>query len=654
MAERSEEPEIEVEDGVGPINPAAAMALGLRKARAGAKQDPKLDAFLDEQTRLVRLQTEHLHEQRELQLAHLRVRRWKDRLSLAASGLAVALGAAVLVGLGVTAWQAHQDESLVVEPFATPPALAQQGLTGAALGAEMMDRLSAIEGVANRSSLTTSSGVKADSHEDIKLEIPETGVSVGEIGRLLREWLGRQRRIEGDLRQTPDGKLLLIARMGAAAFSASGPPAELDQLEQKVAEQVFAAADPTNYIVYLDATGRKLEAIDSAQHLAAAHGAQSFALWASEEHDLDPVRSLELAQLAVQAASHSPYSYFELTRGEDMLGHDEAALAAARRLLERLKTDRPPELRGAGGNLVQSLAERTIAKELGDFAGALRADGDPLGDPDGVWTAVRDAAPAHEVAQARRRLQLGLISPAPDSLGAARARAALAMETGDWAAAADAAAKALDIARTRHAADPVPQGAATFARLDINLYGPLIAEARAQLHDFAGARAALVGATPDCYGCVRERGRVAMLAGDWPEAERWFAEAVRQGPSLPFAYLDWAQMLLAKGDAKGALAKLRLAHEKGPRFADVLETWGQVLMAQRRYDSAARTFAEADKHAPHWGRNHLLWGEALMLSGRYAEARRQYETAGGLDLSRPDRAALNVLLARTAKGPLHG
>ncbi len=113
-------------------------------------------------------------------------------------------------------------------------------------------------------------------------------------------------------------------------------------------------------------------------------------------------------------------------------------------------------------------------------------------------------------------------------------------------------------------------------------------------------------------------------------------------------------MLLAKGDAKGALAKLRLAHEKGPRFADVLETWGQVLMAQRRYDSAARTFAEADKHAPHWGRNHLLWGEALMLSGRYAEARRQYETAGGLDLSRPDRAALNVLLARTAKGPLHG
>jgi hypothetical protein len=49
-----------------------------------------------------------------------------------------------------------------------------------------------------------------------------------------------------------------------------------------------------------------------------------------------------------------------------------------------------------------------------------------------------------------------------------------------------------------------------------------------------------------------------------------------------------------------------------------------------------------------------MWGEALMLAGRYAEARRQYEIASGLDLYRPERAALDVLLARTAKGHLHG
>ena len=77
-------------------------------------------------------------------------------------------------------------------------------------------------------------------------------------------------------------------------------------------------------------------------------------------------------------------------------------------------------------------------------------------------------------------------------------------------------------------------------------------------------------------------------------------------------------------------------------------------MARHDYTGAIARFAEADKDAPRWGRNHMRWGEALMLSGRYAEARAQYEAANGLDLSKPDRAALDVLLDRTARGPLHG
>jgi tetratricopeptide (TPR) repeat protein len=258
------------------------------------------------------------------------------------------------------------------------------------------------------------------------------------------------------------------------------------------------------------------------------------------------------------------------------------------------------------------------------------------------------------MAQALRKLEIGLGSQNPDPLGVARARAGIAAEMEDWPAAAGWSAAAGDLARKVHAAGPDPQGRASFAQVDAIDYGPPLAEAKAHLGDFAGARAALEGAPADCYACLRERGRVAMFERNWPEAERWFAEAVRQGPSLPFAYLDWARMLLAKGDTGAALAKLRLAHEKGPQFADVLETWGEVLMAQRRFEGAARSFAEADKHAPAWGRNHLERGQALMLSGRYAEARRQYEIANSLDLSKPDRAALDVLLARTAKGPLHG
>jgi tetratricopeptide (TPR) repeat protein len=654
MAEKADEPEIEVEDGVGPISAAAAMAIGVRKGRSpSAKPDPKLDAFLDEQTRLVRLQTEHLHEQRELQLAHLRVRRWKDRMSLALQGLGVLAGAAVLAGLGVTAWQAHEDDSLVVEPFATPPALAQQGLTGAALGGEMVDRISTIDGVVKGNSITDASAVKADSSEDIKLEIPETGVSVGEIGRFLRDWLGRQRKVEGDLRQTADGKLQLTARLGGRAFSASGAPAEIDQLEQKVAEQIFGASDPSNYVIYLDSSGRKLEAAATAQGLAAVGTPHAIALWATEEHELDPAHGVQLARLAVQVAPHSPYSYFELTRAEDLFGRDEAALAAARRLRTSMATDRLPQLRGSGGEYVLGLADRTIALNLGDYAAAVAAKwgNDPVPPP---RPSILDWISLHDLAQERRRIETALISPSPNQMQIARARAGVAAELQDWRASAAWAAAALDLSRKQHAADPDPKGLASFAEVDALEHGPILAEAQAHLGDFAGARAALSGTPGDCYACTRERGRIAMLERNWPEAERWFAEAARQGPSLPFAYLDWAQMLLAKGDPDAALVKLRLAHEKGPKFADVLETWGEMLMAQRRFEGAARSFAEADKHAPAWGRNHLIWGEALMLSGRYAEARRQYEIAAGLDLSRPDRAALDVLLARTARGPLHG
>ena len=58
-----------------------------------------------------------------------------------------------------------------------------------------------------------------------------------------------------------------------------------------------------------------------------------------------------------------------------------------------------------------------------------------------------------------------------------------------------------------------------------------------------------------------------------PAAGRWFAEAVRQAPSSPFAYTEWGQTLLGKGVVDGAIAKLTLAHAKGPRFADPLELW---------------------------------------------------------------------------------
>jgi tetratricopeptide (TPR) repeat protein len=129
---------------------------------------------------------------------------------------------------------------------------------------------------------------------------------------------------------------------------------------------------------------------------------------------------------------------------------------------------------------------------------------------------------------------------------------------------------------------------------------PLEALAMAHSGDVAGAEK-LAAATPlDCYLCVRVRGQISTIKRDWPSAERWFAEAARQAPSLPFAFSEWGELELAKGDIDGAIAKFDSAHRRSPYFADALKGWGDALALQSKSKSALAKFDEALKYAPHW------------------------------------------------------
>jgi tetratricopeptide (TPR) repeat protein len=110
-----------------------------------------------------------------------------------------------------------------------------------------------------------------------------------------------------------------------------------------------------------------------------------------------------------------------------------------------------------------------------------------------------------------------------------------------------------------------------------------------------------ITATPlDCADCVRIHGLVAAQKRDWRQADHWFAQAVRQAPSLPFAYTDWGDALAARGDLDGAERQFRTASEKGPRFADPLKGWGDVLARQGRWKEALAKYDEALKDAPAW------------------------------------------------------
>ena len=170
-----------------------------------------------------------------------------------------------------------------------------------------------------------------------------------------------------------------------------------------------------------------------------------------------------------------------------------------------------------------------------------------------------------------------------------------------------------------------------------------MAYARAKSGDMAGAQALIATIPTDGDLGVRMRGRIAELAGQRAEADRWFTLAIRQAPSIPFAHVDWAQVLLARGDADAAIVQAKLATRKSPRFADAHQVWGEALAAKGDHKGASARFKTAANYAPNWGRLHLKWAQSLARQGKTAEAREHLATARRLDLTAAERAELNAL-----------
>jgi tetratricopeptide (TPR) repeat protein len=645
MAERAEEAETEAPEAApsGSDGVAAAMTAALRRRKSGGEPDPEFDAFLQDQRRLINLQTEHLHEQRELILSRLRWGRFSDRMKAVLQVMTVLVGLAVAAAVAVMAWQAHEDHGVAIEAFSVPPDLAQRGLTGQVVASEVLDRLSDLQAqtVTGRPASTYAN----DWGGDIKVEIPETGVSVGELNRWLRQWLGSETRITGEVVRTPAG-LAVTARAGAGSGKRfEGAEADVDKLVGQAAEALYAQTQPYRYAVYLASTGRAAEAEAQYARLAQSGSeedrAWAYAGWATmllRAANKDPARVELAARIAQAAIRIDPRLYPAYPiRGAALhrLGRDEAALAVTRqeiamhqsgRFIGLPKAEAARRLALVRGNSDFLWGDyRTAAALIAESGGGVYFEGQTE-----AYNLASTLAPSlaldHDVTASRR------VQPA----GTFEQAAAL----DDWAA----QLPLIERLRSRF-----PPGAALPP-----LGAPGVADAYAHLHRFAEAEAALAGAPLDCDHCVLERGVVAALKHDWPAADRWFAQAAGQAPSLPFAHTQWGQALLDKGDLDGAIAKFREAHRRSPHFADPLELWGEALMRKGDYAGAIGRFAEADKDAPRWGRNHLRWGEALLRLGRYREERVQFEAANGMDLSRPDRAALNVFLNRTANGPLHG
>jgi hypothetical protein len=573
-------------------------------------------------------------------LARLRLGRWKDRVSLALQGATALIGLVVVIALGAMAWGASREHGVVVEAFSVPPDLAARGLTGQVVAGKFLDDLQKMQA-------ETSSGRAPGTYannwgSEVKVEIPETGVSVGELRRLLVDWLGRNTRIQGEVYRTPQG-LAVTARAGALPTAdQTGAETDLDALVQAAAEDIYDKTQPYSYGVYLLGKG------DTADMQRAEAKFQDLIRTGSPEDSMwsylglaDTQRQLGEFQSSVETyrAGVARYPHFALYYGGGAGGNDEKALANARTRKEMLRKYGRSYLRPGGDSYEVLLVDSTEASLLGDFARAADAS-DQAYDHYIAGGSVRlnalvDRALDHAslaAALARAPAPIGARQKVTATADEGMARLSHAFAMGDWAG----GVSAYDALDTRQL-NPGDRQTRTLpaARLAAIAYAHLGQVAQAQ---------ALIATTPlDCYRCLDARGVIASAAGDWAGADRWFAEAERLAPSPPFAYADQAQSRLARGDVAGAITLLQTAYAKSPHYADALELWGEALAKRGDYAGAAAKYAEADRYAPQWGRNHLMWAEALAKAGKTAEARAQKDAAAGLELTAAERAELNGL-----------
>lgn len=643
-----------------PVVEPAAAAIGLALGVAGTDPSIAADAseFLRKQSRYLELQMEDLHEQRDLTLSHLKWRRFNDWMRAAwQASLAIAAVSAVLI-VAIAMWSAHEAGGLVVQAFKTPPEFAAKGLDGALLAQRLLDKLNGLVVESEPVAFHSADSIRGDWGDDSKVEIPETGVSVGEFSRSLRGWLGHETHVSGEVWPTANGIALTVRADNKPSITVTGPEADLDKLLDRAAEKMLAQTQPYRYAAVLDQRGSYAQAIAFLRPIALggapADRAWAYTFWSNSlAFTGDDRGAIALADMGIRLAPSDPTGYFAHVSDVFPLGQNEAVLKDLKAEARLMAGSTPESLSASAAAAIRPLIPVGLCSLAGDFvcsASAARVvsqqifDGYQYGD----LLVASELARAHDGGAARALLAEhpqwndGTALAFSGYIGTMMPSYFVLANAGQWSrAAADMVA-----------ADRAAQSVYGIANLRHTWAWPLLAYAWARSGNVKGADT-LIALTPlDCTLCLEMRGRIADVKRNTASAAYWFGRAVQDAPSIPFAMSGWGEMLLHRGDFAGAIAKFAAANRTGPHFADPLELWGEALVAENRSDLAVAKFADAAKYAPHWGRLHLKWGEALFWLGRTDDARAQYRIAAALDLSAADTAALGRASAlNRAPGP---
>ncbi len=614
MAEEREHTQIETPEETAsslPIMPAAghlALAMGLQGAADNPDLAQRTGDLLAKQSAMLDVQMEDLHEQRVLQISHLRLRRWGEWLSLILRGLSVAGGIAVAFALAVVVWQARNASGIIIAPFSVPPDLAATGLTGDVVANRMLDRLAELQ--EQTDSARAPETFRNAGEDEIRVEIPETGVSLGELLKLLHGWLGHETHISGDVVRMGTG-LTVTSRVGETPGRGfTGDPANLDDLIKQAAETVYAKTQPYRYGVYLSRNGRNAEALEVMKALALSgperERAWGYIGWGVINSEIAKSPGILRAGLALNP--NLAVGWTGLAAQESYIGHDEAALAALHKADYLLNKTR--NFGGVSNAALGQTRMRTralTAEATGDYSGAAA-----------VWSEAATAvnynsssteAGVRQAIDTAYNYDLALLNETGrwDALGQsvngpllrAKREIAKAIVTNSWQDTAQELERIELDAKTLSGDYFIP------LRWAVEVH-PWRAVALAQNGKIEEART-LIGATPaDCYNCLRARGMIEEAAGNNAAADTWFARAIAIGPSLPFAVADAARLSLKTGDVARATKLATLASQLGPKWPDPLLILGKISLLRKDCQQARSEFSSALKLAPRWLEPHRL------------------------------------------------
>jgi tetratricopeptide (TPR) repeat protein len=584
---------------------AAAVAARLSASDPEVARDTS--AYLKKQAQLLETQNKHLKEEHALRLIHLRgesregtLRRIGMRLRLGFMVFVALLSTAIGIGLAVIVRDAATSRRVVIEPFDVPAGPATAGINGKIVAAGLLDVLRGIQS-ANR---TTAEGRQLANAwtSEISVEIPETGLSVGQIERVLKDRLGHDQHVEGDLIATEKGGLALTVRangMPSKTFTDEGR--NLDQLLTQAGEYVYSRSQPGLWNNYLVTHGRADEAIafSKANYAAVDASEKPYVLngWGNailiKGGATATAEALPFYREAVRLKPDYWVAYNNMMDALMGVGDEEGAVQTGEQL-RKLGGGRP-------GRVPESMYQNydELLFDLPAYRADQMADLEAHG---GVGTSITSAgaenlsiatteAQMHDtVAPALRLKTTSVDTKDPASVAAiANVRAFLAEEAGDL----KAAAREWDNYAVAYADPFVSANSSSqicFAAVTYEKTGQP-AKADAALKPYGGAPFV------DCY---RFKGDVLDLRGDWAGAQEWYARAVKLGPSMPAGYYSWGMALFRHGDLEGAAAKFKDANHKSPHWADPLKAWGDVLVKQGNTKDALAKYDEALKYAPNW------------------------------------------------------